>query len=367
MLTGEMEARAAKSLNEILGQERAVATLRASIAAGRLHHAWVFTGPPGVGKRTTAEAFAATILDPSTQPNLAGEWEPDPESPVQRMIAEAKHPDLHVITKELARFDDDKSIRERKLLSIPKSVIDRHLLEPIALAPSMRGASLATKVFIIDEAELLDRSRTNAPTQNSMLKTLEEPPPGSVIILVTSAEERLLPTIRSRCQRVVFDGLPREAMEKWFKRSGLEVTPAEREWLLDFAQGSPGRALLAVEGRMFDWARTLEPMLADAEQARFTPEMGAKMASMVEEWARKWVEDHKNASKEAANLAGTRHLLSLLAERERRRLRESAAHPDRLDRSLRVLTLIENTEKYIASSVPIAFSMEALAAGMAEG
>ncbi len=362
-----MTASRTKSLNTILGQERAVATLRASISAGRVHHAWVFAGPVGVGKRTTAEAFAATILDPSTQPNLAGEWEPDPESVVQRLIGEGTHPDLHLITKELARFDDDKNIRERKLITIPKSVVERHLLGPIALAASMRGDSLASKVFIVDEAELLDRSRTDAKTQNSMLKTLEEPPPGSVIILVTSAEERLLPTIRSRCQRVVFEALPREAMEKWIGRSGLELSAEERRWLLDFAQGSPGRATLAVEGRMFEWARALEPMLSEAEHGRFAAALGATMAGFVEEWAKKWVEDHQNASKEAANIAGTRHLLSLLAERERRRLRDAAADRDRLERSLRNLDLIENTEKYIAASVTIANSMEALAAGMAEG
>lgn len=318
----------------------------------------------------TAEAFAAAILDPSTQPNLAGEWEPDPGSTVQRLIAEGKHPDLHIISKELARFDDERAIRERKLLSIPKSVIERHLLEPIALAASMRGDSLASKVFIVDEAELLDRSRTNAPTQNSMLKALEEPPAGSVIILVTSAEERLLPTIRSRCQRVVFGALPREAMEKWMARSGLEIGAAERAWLLDFAQGSPGRAVLAVEGRMFEWATALEPMLAEAERGRFSPALGSTMAGFIEGWATGWVERNKNASKEAANIAGTRHLLSLLAERERRRLRESAApgaERERAERSLRVLEMIETTEKYVAASVTIGNSMEALAAGMAEG
>lgn len=362
-----MESPRPRSLNDVLGQERAIGTLRASISAGKVHHAWVFSGPVGVGKRMAAEAFAAAILDPSTQPNLAGEWEPDPGSVVQRLIAEGKHPDLHIISKELARFDDDKSIRDRKLITIPKSVVARHLLEPIALAASMRGDSLASKVFIVDEAELLDRSRTNAPTQNSMLKTLEEPPAGSVIILVTSAEERLLPTIRSRCQRVVFGALPREAMEKWLGRSGLEVSAAERAWLLDFAQGSPGRAVLAVEGRMFEWATALEPMLADAERGRFSQALGSTMAGFVEEWAKGWVERNKNASKEAANIAGTRHLLSLLAERERRRLREGAAERDRAERSLRVLEMIETTEKYIAASVTIANSMEALAAGMAEG
>lgn len=355
------------SLDDVLGQERAIGVLRAGISAGRIHHAWIFSGPMGVGKRLAADAFAAAILDPSTQPDLAGVWSPDPASPIQRLIAEGKHPDLHVITKELARFDDDKKIRERKLITIPKSVIARHLLTPIALAPSIRGDSLASKVFIIDEAELLDRSRSNATTQNAMLKTLEEPPPGSVIILVTSAEDRLLPTIRSRCQRVVFEALPRAAMEKWLDRSGLEVSAPARTWLLEFAQGSPGRAMLAVQGGMFEWANTLEPMLSESERGRFAPALGATMAKMIEDWAQGWVAAHPGASKEAANLAGTRHLLGLVAERERRQLRRQMSDHAALERSVRVLGMIEDAEKYVAASVGIAHSMEALAAAMARG
>lgn len=118
---------------------------------------------------------------------------------------------------------------------------------------------------------------------------------------------------------------------------------------------------------MFEWARALEPMLSESERGRFAPTLGATMAAMVEEWAKKWVADHSGASKEAANIAGTRHLLGLLAERERRSLRENAGDRDRAERSLRVLELIDTTEKYVAASVTIVNSMEALAAGLAEG
>jgi DNA polymerase-3 subunit delta' len=362
-----MAGEAVRSLNEVLGQAQAVGTLRASIASGRIHHAWIFTGPFGVGKRTAAEAFAAAILDPTTQPNLAGEYEPDPDSPTQRLIAEGRHPDVHVITKELARFAEDKRIREQKLVTIAKAVIDEHLLGPIARAPTLRTSALAGKVFIVDEAELLDRSRTNAPVQNSLLKTLEEPPAGSVIILVTSAEEMILPTIRSRCQRVVFRALDDRAMEAWLARSGLDVPGEERGWLLEFAGGSPGRALLAAQGRMFEWSRTLEPMLASADRARLAPTLGATMAKFIEDWAQQWVKDHPSASKESANIAGTRHLLGLLAERERRSMRESATAdaPERLERSLRTLDAIDRAERHVAAHVTIANSMEALAAGLA--
>lgn len=320
----------------------------------------------GVGKRLAAEAFAAAILDPTTRPNLAGEFEPDPDSPTRTLIAGGRHPDLHIITKELARYEDDKKIRERKLITIPKDVIETHLLGPIALAPSIRADSMVSKVFIIDEAELLDRSRTNAPTQNSMLKTLEEPPPGSVIILLTSAEEMLLPTIRSRCQRVVFGELDDASMQQWLDRSGLEVPANERQWLLDYARGSPGRALVAHMGRMYDWWRTLEPMLADAEQSRLPRDFAPTMARLIDEWAQQWVKASPNASKEAANLAGARHLLGLIAERERRRLRDASARAAEpaMRRSVHALELIDRAERHVGANVSIASAMEALAAGL---
>lgn len=353
------------SLADILGQERAVSTLRSAMLSGRVHHAWLFTGPLGVGKRTTAEAFAAALLDPTTRPNLAGVPEPEEGSEVQRLIAAGTHPDLHIITKELARFSDDPLIRERKLLTIPKAVLDEHLLRPIALASRLPGG-LASKVFIVDEAELMDRSRFNAPVQNSLLKTLEEPPPGSVIILVASAEEMLLPTIRSRCQRIVFEPLDRRAMEAWLEHAALRIDAGERQWLLDFAQGSPGRFLLAVEGRMVEWASRLEPMLVEAERERFTVGFGSTMASLIDQWAANWVASRPNASKEAANLAGTRHLLAYLAERERRRLREAAVAADehRSRRSLRSLSLIARAEQHVEAHVPLAPAMEALASGL---
>ena len=73
-----------RHLDQILGQQRAIETLDAAIQSGRIHHAWIFHGPAGVGKFTTALAFAAAILDPDMTPDLSGRVRPDPDSPVQR-------------------------------------------------------------------------------------------------------------------------------------------------------------------------------------------------------------------------------------------------------------------------------------------
>lgn len=304
------------ALRDVLGQDRALGVLRAAVGAGRVHHAWIFHGPPGVGKFTTALAWARELLTPADEGR---------RGPVRGLIDAGLHPDLHVVTKELARFSDDPSVRQRKLTTIPKDVIETHLLRPASLAPALGGAGQgapAGKVFVVDEAELLDRSATNAPVQNAILKTLEEPAPGTVIILVTSSEERLLATIRSRCQRVGFGRLDERAMAAWLGRSGLEVGGEERAWLLGFGDGSPGLVLAAARGGLFGWWRRLEPMLGGAARGELSPELGATMASLVDEWAEARASESEQASKDAANRAGARLMFQVLGEWARRRLRE---------------------------------------------
>ena len=296
------------SLSDILGQDRAVATLRGALGAGRVHHAWVFHGPQGVGKMTAARAFAAMLLDPTLAPNLAGELEPDPGSETARLIAAGVHPDLHIVTKELALFSDDAQVRARKLMTIPRQVIDEHLIRPAALTARVSAGARAGKVFVVDEAELLDEG-----TQNAVLKTLEEPAPGTVIILVTSRESRLLPTIRSRCQRVAFNALDEASMRAWAKRDERMRAAGEeqREWLLMFADGSPGRAANALAQGLFSWSRTLAPMLEDASRGRFSPDMGKTMADLIEQYAQAWVDARER--EQGRRQQGARQMFALLA------------------------------------------------------
>ena len=131
------------------------------------------------------------------------------------------HPDLHIITKELARYSDDRATRERKLTRMPVEVVRQHLIEP-AQRPACSGMARCSS---LDEAELLA-----GEGQNALLKTLEEPPGGAsggptVIILITSSEDRLLPTIRSRCQRVGFTPLPEEVIAGWLDEHGGASPP----------------------------------------------------------------------------------------------------------------------------------------------
>ncbi|TVQ32687.1 MAG: AAA family ATPase [Phycisphaeraceae bacterium] len=352
------------TLRDILGQHNALRVLRAALESQRVHHAWIFHGPHGVGKRTTAEAFAGALLDPTTGPDLSGVIAPDPDSETQRLIASGMHPDLHLITKELARYSDDRAIRERKLISIPKEVIEQHLLAPASLAPRVQAGAVVGKAFIVDEAELL-----NDTTQNAMLKTLEEPAPGTVIILVTSSPEKLLPTIRSRCQRIAFEPLSTEEMRAWMRSAPSQTREKlgsdEAAWVIDYAAGSPGLAMIAIEGRLYDWAVQLEPMLAAADAGEFSPELGERMTKFIDEWAKAQVEKNKNASKEAANKAGARRMLHLLAERARRQLRDDASRGVDAAGALATIDLVRAAERHIESNVNLALTMEHLAARMA--
>ena len=340
---------------EILGQSRVVETLTSAIGSGRVHHAWIFHGPAGVGKFTTARAFAGALLTPGVRVEEGVAAAPVASA---ASAADEAHPDLHIITKELARHSEDASVRARKLMSIPKEVLVERLLKPAALAPTVSAASLAKKVFVVDEAELL------APVaQNALLKTLEEPPAGTVVILVTSSGERLLATIRSRCQRVGFGPIDEASLRAWATRTGIEASAGEMEWLIGYARGAPGLLLAAHEAGLASWAARLEPMLAGAEAGRYDADLGPIFAEFVEEWASGVVERRKadNPSKDAANKAGAARLMDMLAERARGRLRPGRGEAE-VERALHDLDTIARAQGHIRANVNLRLALENLAA-----
>ncbi|MHC4996117.1 MAG: hypothetical protein ACYTGQ_13810, partial [Planctomycetota bacterium] len=290
---------------------------------------------------------------------------------------DAAHPDLHVITKELAAESSIATLRTRKQMNIPIDLLrermiggwvgssdNRKYFEPIAGKTSQlrRG-----RVYIIDEAELLD-----GPGQNALLKTLEEPPEGAYIFLITSNEDRLLPTIRSRCQRVAFAPLEDDEVIGWMNEhlSIGEFNDQQKRWIVQSARGSLGRASLAMDYRMDRWAESVEPMLVAAASGRPSAEFGQTMTDLVEAFAKQWVNDHKGASKDASNKAGVRHMLGLLGEISRQRLARGAAEvqPDNLeaaDQRLRPwlwgIELLQRAERELDANVAQALLLDNLA------
>ncbi|GJQ28489.1 MAG: hypothetical protein HBSAPP03_03730 [Phycisphaerae bacterium] len=342
----------------ILGQDMAIARLTEAMRSGRIHHAWVFHGPAGVGKFTAALAFAALLLDPTTQPGITGEIVSDPDSPTRRLLDAGAHPDLHVVTKELAKFHSDPDVRKLKLTTIPVDVVREFLIAPGNRAASVAARSLAGKVFIVDEAELM-----GAAAQNALLKFLEEPPPRSIVMLVTTSEEHLLPTIRSRCQRVYFGPLPPDAMNRWLTAAGLQGSSGDMAWLRTFAMGSPGVAAGAVAAGLPAWRAALGPMLEDAAAGRYAPALGPTMAELVDAWAKARVESGDEGSKSAATRAGADWMLRLLASHARDVARRAATRHV----AVRWADALRDAEAHLDANLTPLFVFERLACDLALG
>ncbi|MBB6430092.1 DNA polymerase III subunit [Algisphaera agarilytica] len=369
-------------MDRIHGQTHALDQLHAQLASGRVHHAQIFHGPAGVGKFTTALAFAKVLLchDPVT--DLAGRrsacggcpsclaFRIDSEEDSLDAFPGVAHPDLHVVNKELARYSDDKQTRDRKLTSIPVNVLRTALIEPAYLGAQLNHG----KVFIVDEAELL-----NPAGQNALLKTLEEPPTpdeggGTTIILVTSNEDRLLPTIRSRCQRIAFVPLPNEVLDRYLQEHAETLEPVERSWLVGFAHGSLGRAKLVLDYKLTEWARVVLAQLEQMAMGRAVPSLGADMAERINGFAEAWVKNHQNASKEAANKLAAGLMFSLIATYAQEQLDKLAEHCDPADPEsaeaqllpwVGVIDALGVAESRLGSNVNLGLTCDGLASAIA--
>lgn len=229
--------------DEIQHQPRAVSILGRALAAQRVHHAYLFAGPEGVGKETTARVLAARLLcqNAGSDPNqgaLFGAAPPDERDACGacdscRLLERNNHPDYAVIDRGLHRLHPDPAIRKSKGLFLGVEVIRHFLIEPSALKPTVSQR----RVFVIRDAE-----RMNEAAQNALLKTLEEPPGQTVLILVSSSAGRLLATIRSRCQQIPFVPLPRSFVaEQLQARSGISQDQATA--LAGLSDGQLGKAL----------------------------------------------------------------------------------------------------------------------------
>ncbi len=190
-------------------------------AGNRLHHAWLLAGPRGIGKAAFAWRVARRLLGATPDgPDLASA----PDDPVNRLIAARAHPDLLALERET---EDGKPRR-----NIPVDEA-RRLPEFFSKAPALAPF----RVAILDAADDL-----NVNSANAVLKTLEEPPPRGVLLLVSHAPGRLLPTLRSRCRRLGFAPWTTGALAALLRARGLDPSHAEA------ARGSPGRALALAEG-----------------------------------------------------------------------------------------------------------------------
>lgn len=202
--------------------------LRAAADSGRLHHAWLLTGPEGIGKASFALAAATRLLAEAAGPPVSLPGLETPEThPVSHYIRAGSHPDLRILT----RLTKDRSEDLARSISIDQV---RSLQSLFATTPSLSPR----RIVIIDAIDDLER-----PAANALLKSLEEPPAGTLFFLVSHAPGRLLPTIRSRCRQLRFAPLDERQMLTALLAALPEEPRDEIDALIRSGQGSPGKAL----------------------------------------------------------------------------------------------------------------------------
>jgi DNA polymerase III subunit delta' len=199
--------------SEIIGHQKPLESLRLALATGRLHHAYLFLGPEGVGKRTLGLSLAQAIHCNETENDACG------DCPNCSRIQTGNHPDVRIIEPAAGK----KEISIRQIREMEKEL-------------NLRAFS-GRKIAIIDPANLMNMS-----AQNALLKTLEEPPRDCLLILVAANAGGLLPTVRSRCLRVSFGPLPRDLIAG-FLAVQRAMTSDDAQFIAAMSKGSLGTAL----------------------------------------------------------------------------------------------------------------------------
>lgn len=215
----------------IRGHDEIVERFRRSLASGRLASTYLFVGPAGVGKRTLALNLARGLL---CQENGDEKLDPCGRCESCRLAEAGTHPDLLVVG-----LPEGKSyIPLETLIGESDRRMQSGLCHDIAMKPFLGGR----KVAVIDDAEFL-----NVEGANCLLKTLEEPPPRSLMILLATSAARQLPTIRSRAQIMRFQPLPVGDVADLLIETGQVDDREEAELLASWSEGSVSQALTLAE------------------------------------------------------------------------------------------------------------------------
>jgi DNA polymerase-3 subunit delta' len=216
-------------LKNIFCQDKAIADLERAYAADRVAHAYIFAGHDGVGKFTTAREFAKLLL--CKNPVERGDFNDSCGNCEScRLFDAGSHPDFGHVYKELREFTRDGKDKDPPV-EFPIDVVREFIIEKVSSKPALS----ARRVFILTEAEKL-----NNESQNCLLKVLEEPPGYCCIILICTRPDKLLPTIRSRCQILRFGPVAEDRIIEKLNESGL--TEKQAKFFARVSDGSLGLA-----------------------------------------------------------------------------------------------------------------------------
>lgn len=227
---------------ELFGHEKTEQVLLDAVDSGRLAHAWLICGPKGIGKATLAHRFARYLLINGIgqeEGGLFGEVPAptttlyvSPDNPVFHRTAASGHADLLTI---------ERGLNDKGKLRTEISVNDVREIGPFL---SLTAAEGGWRVVIIDSADEMNRNAANA-----VLKVLEEPPSKAILLLVCHNPGSLLPTIRSRCRRLVLEIPPTDTAIKLLRQYHPDFSAENARLIIQLCDGSIGQALsMAEEG-----------------------------------------------------------------------------------------------------------------------
>ncbi|MGB6066857.1 MAG: DNA polymerase III subunit delta' [Desulfomonilaceae bacterium] len=272
----------------LVGHENNLALLKQTVREGRPAHAYLFTGPEGIGKQRVGLKFACLLNCPGAHDDL------EVSCPVCRRIIAEKHPDVTIERPEKGIIRIDRI---------------RNLQAFFKYAP-VEGRY---RVTIIDDAHLMNRS-----AQNALLKTLEEPPAGRILILVTARPSLLLPTVRSRSRRMRFNPIPVSSVAEVLEQKGIPLEKARA--LAAMSSGSVSRAMEMDASSFLDLRERVVSALADP--------MGKTIGGLLELSAK--ISTDKHTAVQAIEIAST-WIRDLVLERAGFNL-TGRVHGDILDR-----------------------------------
>ncbi len=302
------------SIFDVQHQARAHRLIQRALAGDRVPHAYIFYGPEGVGREKFADRLARIHLcdrpvqmDPGEVPDFT-DWT---EALLDAcgacdacLLTEAQtHPDLHLIYRELIKHHPDAAVRGRKGIDLGVDVIREFVIDRVGLKPYLGKA----KVFIVREAETM----TNA-AQDALLKTLEEPPGTTFLILIVSALEAMLPTTRSRCQLIPFGLLPTAFIDERLTSTVEDASEEQARWCAGVAAGSLGVALRHLEDGLIDHNNRLAEMLFNLPQASPT-ELSPAIIDQAKELGDHYRKRDKDISDTEARRRGLKSLLGLMS------------------------------------------------------
>jgi len=233
-----------RETSTIVGHQAAMADVAGAIMSGRMHHAWLLSGPRGIGKATLAYRMARTLLKHGAGAAVPPDLAVPVDDPVFRKVMALSHPDLLLLRRPV-----DKTDRIQGVMPVDEV---RKAFDFFSLSAGEGG----WRVCIVDSADDM-----NIAAANALLKILEEPPKQSIFLLISHSPGRLLPTIRSRCRKLMLGSLNDRDLLQVIAAHFPELNKDELRLAAQLAEGRPGSALALARDGGLDLFREMIALL----------------------------------------------------------------------------------------------------------